>query len=120
MEHLHDEETSIEADEVSKGKGAHWNIRAQFHSLVDVLLSSNAFIQSINSLIDVRHEQSVGNEARSVLRCRSFLTHFSCQSTYLIMYSSVVLWVSSEVCRALMTSTSFMTGTGFMKCMPMT
>jgi hypothetical protein len=28
--------------------------------------------------------------------------------------------VWSEVCRPLMTSTSFMTGTGFMKCMPMT
>ena len=32
----------------------------------------------------------------------------------------MVWWVSSEVCKARMTSTSFITGTGFMKCMPMT
>lgn len=32
----------------------------------------------------------------------------------------VVVSVCCEVCRPLMTSTSFMTGTGFMKCMPIT
>lgn len=120
VEHLHNEEAGVEADKVSERKWAHWDVGAQFHSLVNVLFRSNAFIQSINSLVDVWHEQSVGNEARSVLRCRSFLSHLCSQPKYIAIYSSVVLCVSSEVCRALMTSTSFMTGTGFMKCMPMT
>ncbi len=35
-------------------------------------------------------------------------------------YSVVVLNVSSSVCRPLITSTNFMTGTGFIKCIPIT
>ena len=87
VEHLHDEEAGIEADEVSKRKGTHWDVGAQFHRLVDVLLSPNAFVKGVNSLVNVWHEQSVGNEARSVLRCRSFLSHLGSQPTCIIIYS---------------------------------
>lgn len=62
----HDVEAGVQANEVSKGEGAHGDIGAQFHGLVNVFLGADSLVQGINSFIDVWHEKPVGNEARYI------------------------------------------------------
>lgn len=120
MEHSHDIKASVQSNKICQSQRTHGNISAQFHCFVNVFLCANTFVQGINSLVDVGHQQTVSNESRNISGCWSLLSHQSCQSELHHMYFWVVSNVWSEVWSPRITSTSFITGTGFIKCIPIT
>ena len=72
----------------------------------------HAFPERLDRLVDHRHQDPVRDEARIVVADDRRLSHRRASA-------STESAVSSEVAIPRITSTSSMTGTGFMKCMPM-
>ena len=113
MQHLHDRQAGIEADEVGQLQRPHRVVGAQPHGGVDRLDLADAFIQRVDRLVDHRHQDAVDDEGREIFgdrrwSCRALLTNSRRSSK-----------VSSSVAMPRISSTSFITGTGFMKCRPM-
>lgn len=82
VQNLHYVKTSVQSDEISQSQRSHWHVSSEFHCLVDVLFGSDSFIQCVNGLIDVWHQESVGDEARNIARCGSLLSHFLSESKF--------------------------------------
>ncbi len=80
MEDLHNVQAGIQTDKIGQSQGTHGDIGSEFHCLVDVLFSSNSFVQGVYGFVDVRHEESVRDEARDVAGCRGLFGHFGGQS----------------------------------------
>ena len=87
-------------------------VHAQFHDFVNGFgvptPSNRAYTASFIIVIGTRFEMNPGKSWASTGTFPNFLAS-----------STVTAVVSFSVARPLMISTSFMTGTGFMKCMPM-
>mmetsp|Transcript_6381 Transcript_6381/g.14544 ORF Transcript_6381/g.14544 Transcript_6381/m.14544 type:complete len:350 (+) Transcript_6381:154-1203(+) len=75
VEHLHDAQTSVQADEVGQRQRTHGHVGAQLHCLVDVASRGDALLQNKDGLVDVGHEDTVGHKAWSVLARRVLLVH---------------------------------------------
>ena len=91
----------------------HRVVHAKLHDGVDGFGRADAFVEREDRFVDHRHENAVGDKARKIIDLDRRLAQ-------LWPALSGLRTVSSEVARPRMTSTSFITGTGFMKCMPIT
>ena len=92
VQNFHDEQTGIKSDEVRKGKGSHRHIGTQFHSFIDVLFGANSFVEGKDGLVDIRHQQSIGDEPGDIFWSWSLFRHLLCKSTlsYLIRLGSLM------------------------------
>ncbi len=89
-------------------------VHTQLHHRVDVFAFPHPMIEAVNRFVDHRHEDPVSDETQDNRWLRpAFCRIFQ-------ISSQVSLNVSSDVAMPRMTSTSFISGTGFMKCIPMT
>mmetsp|Transcript_126983 Transcript_126983/g.355640 ORF Transcript_126983/g.355640 Transcript_126983/m.355640 type:complete len:296 (+) Transcript_126983:135-1022(+) len=75
MEHPHDAQASVQANEVGERQRPHGHVRPQLHRLVDVLRRGDALLQHEHGLVDVGHQDAVRDEARSVLARGVLLAH---------------------------------------------
>ena len=66
IEHFHDGQASIKTDEIGQREWAHGHIGAKLHRLVDVLGCADALVQGENRLIDVGHQDAIGDETWDV------------------------------------------------------
>src|SRR5262249_4657283 len=67
VQHLHDRQTSVEADEVGKLERPHRMMGAEPHRGVDCLNVSDALIERIDCLVDHRQQNTVDDERGEVL-----------------------------------------------------
>ena len=81
VQNFHDEQTGIKSDEIRKGKGSHWNIGSQFHSFIDVLFGANTFVKCKDGLVNIRHQQSIGDKPGDIFRSWGFFRHLLGKST---------------------------------------
>ena len=114
VQHLEDREADVEPDEVGQRQRAHRVRHAELHHRVDRLGRGHAFHHAEDRLVDHRHEHPVGDEAGVVVAPRPA----SCPARG--RSPSPCRWWRRWWRGPRMTSTSCITGTGFMKCMPIT
>jgi len=93
VKNFHDSKASIKTNEVSQSKRTHRYVCSEFHSLIDILWSTNTLIKSKTSFIDVRHEDSVSNETWYVSCSRAGLSHAFSQ-----FQSALVSFITSLKC----------------------
>ena len=89
-------------------------IHPELHHRVDRFRRADAFHEAVHRLVDHRHQHPVRDEAGIVVHLDRRLPELRCAS------STTRCVVSSDVASPRMISTSFITGTGFMKCIPIT
>ena len=104
----------VQADQVGEGERAHGMRETELRDRVDRLGLGDALQQRVRGLVDERHQDAIGDEAREVARLGGRLAEVVARAR------RSPRAVSSEVCRPRITSTSFSTGTGLKKCMPIT
>lgn len=75
MQHLHDAQASVQPDEIGQLQRTHGNVRAVLHDRVDAVPVTDARLQRNNGLVDVGHQNAVGEEARRIGRERRNLAH---------------------------------------------
>ena len=75
MQHLHDRQTRIQPDEIRQRQGAHGYIRPVLHDRVDVFFRAHARLETDDGLVDIRHQDPVGQEARGVAGLGGDLAH---------------------------------------------
>lgn len=75
VKHLHDCQTSIDADEIGQLQWSHRHIRSVLHDRIDVLLPAHTSLEADNRLINVWHENTVCQETRRVGGDGSDLAH---------------------------------------------
>ena len=114
MQHLHDRDARVEPDQVGERERPHRMREAELRDRVDRLRLGDAFQQRVRGLVDERHQDAVRDEAREVVRLGRLLAEIARRA------ATIAAAVSSDVCTARITSTSFSTGTGLKKCMPIT
>lgn len=66
MQHLHDSQAGIQPDEIGQLERAHGNIRAVLHDSIDRVPIAHSRLETDNRLIDVRHQDPVGQEAGGI------------------------------------------------------
>ena len=66
VQNLHDGQASIQTDEVGQLERAHGNVGAVLHDSVNVLTLAHTSLEADDSLVDVRHQNAVGQEAGRV------------------------------------------------------
>ncbi|MPL88776.1 hypothetical protein SDC9_34803 [bioreactor metagenome] len=67
VQHVHDRQAGVEADEVGELERAHRVVRAQLHRHVDRLHVADAFVKRVDRLVDHRDQDAVHDEGREVL-----------------------------------------------------
>jgi hypothetical protein len=75
MQHLHNKQTGVEPDKVREGQRAHRDVRSELHGLVDVFDAADAFVEGVDGLVYVWHEEAVGDEAWHVAGCGCLFFH---------------------------------------------
>ena len=113
MQDLHDGHARVQADQVGEGQRPHGVREAEPRDRVDRLGLGDALHQRVGGLVDERHEDAVRDEAGEVARLGRRLAE-------VLGELEIARAVSSEVSSPRITSTSFSTGTGLKKCMPIT
>lgn len=73
VQHLHDSQTGVEANKVGELQRAHGHVGAVLHDGVDGVAVAHARLQADDGLVDVGHQDAVGQEARRVRRHRRHL-----------------------------------------------
>ncbi len=114
MQHVQDGEADVEADEVGERQRPHRVIHPELHHRVDRLRRADAFHHREDRLVDHRHQDAVRDEARVVGRLDRRLAERRAQVRRDLSSTS------SDVAWPRISSTSVISGTGFMKCMPST
>ena len=66
MQHLHNRQTSIQADKIRQRQRTHWNIRSILHDRIDILFTAYAGLQADDRFVDIRHQNPVCQEAGGV------------------------------------------------------
>ena len=67
VEHLHDGQVDIVADEIGQGQGSHGVVGTEHHALVDVLGAGDTVGEDADSLVDHGDEDAVDHEAGGFL-----------------------------------------------------
>jgi len=75
VQDLHDGQAGVEADEVGQLQGPHGNVGAVLHDGVDRIAVAHARLEAGDGLVDVGHEDAVGEEAGRVGRDGGDLAH---------------------------------------------
>lgn len=73
VQHLHDGQARVEADKVGQLERAHGHVGAVLHDGVDGVAVADARLEADDGLVDIRHEDAVGQEAGRVGRHRGDL-----------------------------------------------
>lgn len=76
MQHLHNRQTRINANEIRQLQRAHGHIRPILHDIIDILLLPHARLQTDDRFVDIRHEDPVREEAGRVRGLRRHFAHF--------------------------------------------
>ena len=66
MQHVHDGEADVEADEIGERQRPHRVIHSELHHRVDGLRRADAFHHRKDRLVDHRHQDPVRDEAGKV------------------------------------------------------
>ena len=66
VQHLHDTQTSIQADEIGQLQRTHGHIRPVLHNRVDVFFFSHTGFETNDGFVDVGHQNAVGEETGGV------------------------------------------------------
>ena len=106
-------EHDVEPDHVGQRQGTHGVVHPQAHDGVDGFGRADALLQGEDGLVDHRAQDAVGDEAREVLGFDRLLAHLAPD-----LDGGGQRVVGGA--RARMTSSSFISGTGLKKCIPMT
>ena len=107
-------EADVEADEIGERQRPHRVIHPELHHGVDRFGRADAFHHREDRLVDHRHQDAVRDEARDSRPLR----RRSCRASRTAPTRSCI--DSSDVAWPRISSTSVISGTGFMKCMPST
>src|SRR6476661_3870420 len=75
VQHLHDRQAGVQADQVGQRQRPHRVVHAQPHYGVDRLAVAHALHQAVDRLVDHRHQDSVGDEPGVVVRLSHRLAH---------------------------------------------
>ena len=75
VQHLHDSKARIDTNKVGQLERAHGHIRSVLHDAINVLLLADSGFQANNRLVDVRHQNAVGEESRGIRACGRDLAH---------------------------------------------
>ncbi len=75
VKYLHDGQAGVQADEVSQLQGAHGDVGAVLHDAIDGFTVADARLQAYDGLVDVGHQDAVGEEAGRVGRHGWDLAH---------------------------------------------
>ena len=67
VEHLHDRQAGVEADEVGELQRPHRVVGAELHRVVDALDRADALVERVDRLVDHRQQDAVDDEGREVL-----------------------------------------------------
>ena len=73
MQHVHDREAGVEADEVGELEGAHRVVGAELQRGVDGDDGADALVERVDRLVDHRHQHAVDDEGGEVLGARGDL-----------------------------------------------
>ncbi len=113
VEHFHHRQHGVEPDQVGERQRADRVVAAELHAGIDLLRRRDAFLQREDRLVDHRAQDAVDRESPgcSCAVIETLPMRFA--------KASALAWVSSEVCRPRISSSSAITGTGLKKCMPM-
>ena len=76
MEHIHDVQNGVKADEVSLLEWTHRCVRTKLHCTVDVFHGSYALVHGEDSLVDVGGQDAIRNETWDVACRGSHLIQF--------------------------------------------
>jgi len=108
---IQDCQTGIQSDEIRQCQGPHGMVRAQFHDRVDTFTGTHTMIQAIHRFIDHGHEYSIDDKTGIIICLSRCFTQLYSQVPCDFKRASVVR--SPRII-----SISFITGTGFIKCIP--
>src|SRR6266550_1064684 len=111
LQYVHDIHANVEANEICQLQRPHRMIHPQLHYRVDGFRRGYTFHHAISRLIDERHQHAIRNKPGRVIHCHRFFPQ-------LLRQLHGRLQIASLVCSARITSSSTMSGTGFMKCIP--
>lgn len=75
VQDLHDGETCVETDKVGKLQRTHGHVGAVLHNGVNGVAVSDTGLEADDGLVDIRHEDTVGEEAGRVGRYGCDLAH---------------------------------------------
>jgi hypothetical protein len=67
MQHLHDRQAGVEADEIGELQRAHRVVGAELHGGVDGIDRADAFVKRVDRLVDHRQQDAVDDEGREIL-----------------------------------------------------
>ena len=114
MQHVEDGEADVEADEVGERQRSHRVVHAELHHRVDRLGRADAFHHREDRLVDHRHQDAVGDEARDSRPLRPA----SCRAPRTAPTRSASTRPTSPARESARRASS--AAPGFMKCMPST
>lgn len=66
VQNVHDGQTGVQADEVGQRQRTHGDVGAVLHDVVDVLAATDTSLEADDGLVDVGHEDAVGQETGRV------------------------------------------------------
>lgn len=66
MQDLHDGQARVDTDEIGQLQRAHGDIGSVLHDGVDIISAAHARLETDDGLVDVGHQDAVGEEARRV------------------------------------------------------
>lgn len=75
VQNFHDGQACIKADEVSKQQRAHGHVSTILHDIINTLLVADTGLETDDGLIDVWHQNAIGEEAGRVCRRGGHLAH---------------------------------------------
>lgn len=75
VQDTHDAQARIQPDEVRQGQWSHGHGTSILHDPINALLVPHPGLQADDGLVDVGHENAVGNEPRAILGYRHNLAH---------------------------------------------
>ena len=75
MQNVHDSQAGVESNEVRQSQRTHGNVGPILHDVVNVLATTNTGLKADDGLVDIRHQDAVGEETRRVSRYGRDFTH---------------------------------------------
>jgi hypothetical protein len=66
MQHLHNRQARVDANEIGQLQRSHGHIRPVLHDGIDIVPHAHASLQTDDGLVDIRHQDAVRQESRRV------------------------------------------------------
>lgn len=68
VQDIHDSQAGVETDEIRQSQRTHRNVGSVLHNAVNVLTATDTSLKADNSLVNVRHQNTVGEETGRISR----------------------------------------------------